>query len=109
MLRKLTAILAPCLVLAACASSEPHVIQATNDLKEVHLVSGMATQIEMPDGQRVMSVVTGKPDLVTAERSNDVVNLIPKEGSGETNLIVRAMDEYHETKVYQYRITVDQR
>jgi hypothetical protein len=35
-----------------------------------------------------------------------VVNLVPKEHSGETNLIVRFRGEERETKVYQYRAIV---
>ena len=95
--------------MTACASDKPHVVQASSDASELRLTGGMATQIEMPDGERVQSVVTGNPALVTAERAGDVVNLIPKEGSGETNLIVRAIDEDGSSKVYQYRLIVQGR
>ncbi len=103
-------LLVSCLALAACASEKPHVVQAQADLPEVRLIGGMATQIEMPDSERVQSLVTGNPGLVTAERTEGVVNLIPKEGaSGETNLIVRAVDEDGHPEVYQYRLIVEQR
>jgi hypothetical protein len=91
--------------LAACASDAPHVVQASANMEEVHLITGMATQIEMPNESRVQSVVVGNPNLVTADRADNVVNLVPKEGTGETNLIVRAT-ENGETKVYQYRVIV---
>jgi len=99
-------ILTACIVLASCASGSPRVIQASVDMPEVRLVGGMATQIEMPESERVQSVVTGNPTLVTAERDGGVVNLLPKGGSGETNLIVRAIDDGGHTNIYQYRLVV---
>ncbi len=98
-------ILLSCLALAACASNNPRIIQASSDMPDVRLTPGMATQVEMPAG-RVQSVVVGNPSLVTAERADNVVNLVPKEGSGETNLIIRATDDDGEVKAYQYRIIV---
>ena len=107
MLSKTTIILAACLTLAACSSDTPHIIQPSSDSPTVQLVGGQATQIEMPSSRRVQSVAVGNPALVTAERADNVVSLIPKEGAaGETNLIVRAADEDGETKVYQYRVIV---
>jgi type IV secretory pathway VirB9-like protein len=106
MSKKIILIASACLALAGCATSKPHIVQASSDMQEVRLTSGMATQIEMPDSMRVQSVVTGNPNLVTAERADNVVNLVPKEGSGETNLIVRATDSDGDTKVYQYRVIV---
>lgn len=97
-----------CTVLAACSTPPPRVIQATANMPEVRLTAGMATQIEMPDNGHVQSVVTGNPALVTAERSYNVVNLIPKSGTGETNLIVRFIDDSGDLKVYQYRVAVQE-
>ncbi len=93
MFKKLLA-LSACVALLACASPDkPHVIQVSGDMPEIRLTSGMATQIELPEEGHVQSVVTGNPALVTAERSYNVVNLIPKAGSGETlNLIIRFPD-----------------
>ena len=96
--------------LTACASDKPRVVQATADAEDVHLTGGMATQIEMPGDQRVQSVVTGNPALVSAEQAGNVVNLVPKDGaSGETNLIVRTLDDEGDSKVYQYRLDVQPR
>jgi len=108
-LKKAALVLLSCLALAACASEQPHVVQVSADMPEVRLRGGMATQIEMPAAERVQSVVTGDPALVTAEGADNVVNLIPKAGSGETNLIVRAVDEDGHSKVYQYRVVVQGR
>lgn len=102
-------LLAVCgVALSACSSSTdmPHVVQATVGMPEVRLTQGMATQIEMPAKARVQSLTVGNPSLLTAERADDIVNLMPKDGSGETNLIVRAVDEEGHSKVYQYRIIV---
>src|SRR5262245_35730996 len=93
--------LALCFILAACAADKPHVVQVSSDSERVMLTSGTATQIEMPSGERVQSVVTGKSSLVIAEKADNVVNLIPAEGTGETNLIVRALDSDGRSKVYQ--------
>lgn len=106
MAKKTILILATCVLMAACASDKPHVVQATSDMPQIRLTSGMATQVEVPNSSRVQSVVTGNPNLVTADHVDNVVNLVPKEGSGETNLIVRATDDGGDTKVYQYRIVV---
>jgi hypothetical protein len=107
MLKKFALIAATCLSLAACASDAPRVVQASADAKEIHLTGGMATQIEMPSGWRVQSVVVGNPTLVSADRAEGVVNLVPKDGvSGDTNLIVRATEDGSEVKVYQYKLTI---
>ena len=105
MLKKTALALLACLAFAGCASDKPHVVQASGDTSIVSLTKGMATQIEMPEGERVTSVVTGKPSLVIAEKAENVVNLIPTDETGETNLIVRATDG-HESKVYQYKVIV---
>jgi hypothetical protein len=110
MLKKITTALVLSLALAACGTDKPHIIQASAGMEEVHLTGGMASQIELPDGGHVQSVVVGNPSLLAAERSYNVVNLIPKEGvSGETNLIVRYVDDGGTAKVYQYRIQVQER
>ena len=106
MLKKLQGFLAVSLLLAACASETPRIVQATADMPEVRLRAGMATQIEMPGGGRVQSVTVGNPALVTADRTDNIVNLIPKDGTGETNLIVREMDDSGRAKIYQYRVIV---
>lgn len=92
--------------LAACSSSQPRIIQASSNAEDIRVTSGMATQIEMPRDVRVQSVTTGNPSLVTAEAAGDVVNLIPRSGAGETNLIIRSRDDDGDTKVYQYRVIV---
>jgi type IV secretory pathway VirB9-like protein len=107
--RKSAIILLSCFILTACAEDKPHVVQTSADTPAVHLTEGIATQIEMPEGERVQSVVTGNPSLVVAEREDNVVNLIPGKGAGETNLIVRATDEGRRSKVYQYRLIVESR
>jgi type IV secretory pathway VirB9-like protein len=94
------------LALSACASSQPRVIQASSGSSEIRLTTGMVTQIEMPDSGRVQSVTVGNTSLVSAEQSGDVVNLSPKAGAGETNLIIRSRDDDGRTQVYQYHITV---
>jgi hypothetical protein len=101
------AFLTVCAALVACSTPQPHVIQASADAPEVRLTEGMATQIEMPDNGHVQSVVTGNPALVTAERSYNVVNLIPK-ATGETNVIVRFLSDSGDVKVYQYRVTIQE-
>lgn len=95
------------MALSACSSAEtPRIVQASAGMPEVRLTNGMATQIEMPSQARVQSIVVGNPSLVSADRTDDIVNLTPKEGSGETNLIVRAVDEDGHAQVYQYRVIV---
>jgi hypothetical protein len=109
MFKRTATVFAALLVLAACSSSTPRIIQTPSGTQEVRLISGMATQIEMPDSQRVQSVVAGNPSLVTAEQTANVVNLVAKGGVGETNLIIRAADEDGHVKVYQYRVVVQDR
>lgn len=109
MLKKTATVLVTCLALAACSSDTPRILQAVSDMPEVRLTPGMATQIEMPNSGHVQSIVVGNPSLVTAERADSVVNLVPKAGYGDTNLIVRSVDEDGRTKVYQYRVVVQQR
>lgn len=109
MFKKIAVVLVACLVVVACSSEAPRVVQASADMPEVRLVAGMATQIEMPPAKRVLSVTVGNPALVTAERSADVVNLIAKAGAGETNLIIRAIDDDDRTQVYHYRLIIVER
>jgi len=93
--------------LTACAADKPRIIQATPETEEVRLRSGMATQIEIPDNARVQMVTVGNPNLVTADKADNVVSLMPKEGgAGETNIIVRALDTGGHANVYQYRVIV---
>jgi hypothetical protein len=106
MLRTVLATLVAVLALAGCSSSSPKVIQATADLEEVRLIQGMATQIEMPAGERVQTVTIGNPRMVAAERSGDVVSLLGGEGTGETNAIIRTVDAGGRSRVYQYRVVV---
>jgi type IV secretory pathway VirB9-like protein len=107
MFKKPALILLCCIALSACASDEPRVIQPSTDMKDIHLTGGMATQIEMPAGERVQSVVTGNPSLVIADKADNIVNLVPTEKSGETNLIVRTVNRNGgDSKVYQYRVIV---
>jgi len=105
MLKKSAPVIA-CLFLAACAASQPHVIQASASSPEILITVGMATQIEMPDQARVTSVVVGNKELVLAEQQGDVVTLSGKDAAGETNLIVRARDDGGKVQIYQYHITV---
>ncbi len=107
MLKKIVTLVAASLILSACASPDaPRIVQPTVNMPEVRLVSGMATQVELPDSNRVQSLVTGNPDLVVAQEANGVVSLMPKAGIGETNLIIRSVDEDGRGKVYQYRVIV---
>lgn len=89
-------------LLAAC-SSEPKIIQTTSDATEIRLVTGMATQIEPPRGERIVSVTTGDNGIVTFEHRSDVINLMGVRG-GETNLIMRTVSESGKQKTYQYRL-----
>ena len=95
-------------MLAACASNNdaPRVVQAKPGMEEIRLVSGMATQIEIPNNARIQSITVGNTELVSTERGDGIVNLMPKNGTGETNIIVRATDEEGHSKVYQYRLIV---
>ena len=95
-------------MLAACASSNdvPRVVQAKPGMEEIRLVSGMATQIEIPNNARVQSITVGNPELVSTERGDGIVNLMPKNGTGETNIIVRSVDDEGRSKVYQYRLII---
>jgi hypothetical protein len=94
------------MVLAACAQSQPRVIQTVPGTPEITVTVGLATQIEMPDAGRVQSITVGNPTLLSAEQAGDVVNLSAKDGAGQTNLIIRARDEDGHLKVYQYHVTV---
>ena len=97
------------LTLSACASDDqPRIVEATSNMPAVHLTGGMATQIELPPG-RVQMVTVGNPDLLTADRTDNIVSLMPKNGSGETNIIVRETYEDGRPKVYQYRVVVQSR
>jgi type IV secretory pathway VirB9-like protein len=108
MFKKSAILLLSCMTLAACASSEPHIIQPSADMTDLRLQGGMATQIELPSSERVQSVVTGNPSLVIADKSDNIVNLVPTNKSGETNLIVRTTERGGgDSKVYQYRLIVE--
>ena len=96
------------LALAACGTAQPRVIQASAANPDVVVTVGMATQIEMPEGGRVSSIVVGNEDLVSAEQNSDVVNLTAKGSAGETNLIIRARDDGGKTQVYQYKVIVQE-
>ena len=106
MSRFLTSLVFCAFALGACASSQPKIIQASTDAPDIRLTTGLATQIEMPDQGRVISIAVGNPDLVSAEKDGDVVTLFPKGGEGETNLIIRARSSGDDVKVYQYRVHV---
>jgi len=94
-------------LLSACASNQPRVVQTSPSATEIRLTAGLATQIELPESDRVQSVVIGKPSLVSADQSGSVVNLTAKEGgSGETNIIVRAIDDDGRAQTFQYRLIV---
>lgn len=106
MFKKYAFILLSFLAISACASQQPKIIQATSGMPDIRVTVGMATQIEMPDSGRVVSVAVGNPSLVSAEQSTDVVSLVPKGGEGETNLIIRSRADDGEIKIYQYRVIV---
>lgn len=109
MFKKSAAALLALTLLAACSSAKPHVIQATGGMDDIHITVGMATQVEMPDSARVSSVTVGDPALLQADQAGDVVNLVAKGGTGETNLIIRAHENGGDVKVYQYHIVVQPR
>jgi hypothetical protein len=68
---------------------------------------GRFKPVKVPGSKSISaSLRRSNPSLLTAERADNVVNLVPKENSGETNLIVRFLGEDRETKVYQYRAIV---
>lgn len=109
MLKKAALALSVLVSLTACASQSPRIIQATTGMDEIRITAGMATQVEMPEGGRVVSVAVGDPNIISAEKDADVVSLVGKGPSGETNLIVRARDDDGDLKVYQYRVVVQGR
>ena len=109
MIKKMSLVLLSVLALSACSSSQPKIIQATTGMPDIRVTVGMATQVEMPDRGRVQSVAVGDPSLVSAEQATDVVSIVAKGGSGETNLIIRSRDEDGDLKVYQYRVIVQGR
>jgi len=106
MFKKTAALLMALTMLAACSSSNPRIVQSSSDMKDVTLTVGMATQIEMPDARMVQSAVVGNPDLVLVKKNDDVVSLIAKGDTGETNLIIRAIDDDKNVAVYQYRVVI---
>ena len=106
MSKQSTALLVALLALAACSSNQPRVIQSSGRGQDITVTSGMATQVEMPDQGRVQTIVVGNPNLITADKDGDVVNLTAKGGAGETNLIIRSRDDDGDIKVYQYHVTV---
>jgi len=110
MLKKTVAVFAACVMLTACASDNgPHIVQTNPNAPQVRLVAGIATQIEIPDSEHVQSVVIGNPGLATAEQSESVVNLTAKSGNtGDTNMIIRTVDDDGHAKVYQYRVSVQE-
>ncbi|MDD3370841.1 MAG: hypothetical protein PHE27_03330 [Alphaproteobacteria bacterium] len=99
-------LLTAALVLSACSAAQPRVIQASASNPDIVISVGMATQVEMPDQERVVSVAVGNKDLVSAEREGDVVTLSGKNEEGETNMIIRARDDDGDIKVFQYRVIV---
>lgn len=109
MFRKNAIAIATLFALAACSSSTPRIIQTTSSSPDVRLTVGLATQIELPEDMRVQSVVSGNPAMVTADQSANVVNLVATGGTGETNLIIRSLDDDGDAKVYQYRVIVQSR
>ncbi len=106
MSKKSSIALASLLFFAACAPSQPRIIQASSGSPQIVLKPGMVTQIEMPDAGNVQSITVGNPDLVSADKTGDVVNLLAKGGAGETNLIIRSNDQGSRANVYQYHIVV---
>ncbi|HEU0117668.1 MAG TPA: hypothetical protein VFR09_03465 [Alphaproteobacteria bacterium] len=106
MFRKSAILVVACAALMACAQEQPRIIQPTANASEIRLSGGMATQVEVPNGSRVQSVTVGDPTLITAEHVDNVVNLVPKNKSGDTNMIVRTIDNGGDVQVYQYRINV---
>ena len=106
MFKKLSVLVSACVLLAACASSQPKIIQASSGSKDVVLAIGMATQIELPDDMRVASAVVGNKNLVSVEIGGDIVTLAANGEEGETNLILRARDDDGDVEVFQYRIIV---
>ena len=107
MLKQSAIVLFSCVALAACASDDPRIIHATANTKEIHLMNGMATQVQLPADEQVQSAVTGNPDLVTVGRADNVVNLVARPGAvGTTNLIVRSTDSEGQPKVYQYILSL---
>ena len=106
MFKKSLAVLVAAFSLTACAANQPRVIQASVGNPEILIMIGMATQVELPEQERVASAVVGNKDLVSLEQQSEVITLSAKGGAGETNLIVRARDDSGKTKVYQYRVIV---
>lgn len=97
-------------LLAACGGApKPRVIQSTSATEVIRLVPGMATQIELPAGERPVSTRVGDAELVEAVRDGDVVTLTAKGGEGETNVLVRTSGADGKPGTYQYRLSVSPR
>jgi type IV secretory pathway VirB9-like protein len=48
--------------LAACAGDpQPKIVQSTTADQEIRMSAGLATQIELPKGERVVNVTVGNP------------------------------------------------
>jgi len=103
------AILSVLAVTAACAAPQPTIVQTTTATDMVHLTQGFATQIELPDGERADNVAVGNDQIVRATAAGQVVNLAALAGSGETNVIVRAVGEDGRAHVHMYRLSVTAR
>jgi len=106
MLKKIFILCVAGLLLSACGSDEPGITNASSDLPQIRLMSGMATQIDAPDGRTIDSAVIGDPSLADLDVVSNVLNIFPKDHEGETNLIMRASDEDGNVKVYQYLLVV---
>jgi len=109
MIKKLSLVASACVLLAACASSKPQIIQTSSSDQEVYVTIGMATQIELPEDSRVASAVVGDKDLVSVESGGDVVTVSANSGEGETNLILRVRDDGGDIENFQYRVIVQRR
>jgi hypothetical protein len=108
MLRKTALLALVAVAMTACSSDKPHIIQTSLNSTEVLLTEGMATQIEVPEAEHVKSAVTGNPNLVATEMSGNIVTLVPKNSTGQTNLIIRTTDEDKNARMYEYRLTVQE-
>ena len=96
-------------LLAACGAPKPVIVQTPSAADTIRLARGFATQIELPDGERAISVAVGDQTLVRADADGSVISLAALASSGETNVIVRSAGDDGRTHVHQYRLTVSGR
>ncbi len=98
---------------AGCSAPRPRVVETGPGSDTIKLRAGRTTQVEMPRGQRVSDVAVGNPALLSASGRDGIVTLVPgvslPEAGGETNVIVRTVDDRGRAFTHQYVLRVSPR